>query len=420
MKKVAIIPARSGSKGLPNKNILLLGDKPLIAYSIEAAINSKEFEKVIVTTDSLEYKDIAEKYGAEVIMRSEKLSNDTATSFMVIEDVLNKLNIPCDCFMLLQPTSPFRNENHIKESIELFEQNSDKFNFLVSMEEAHKTANLIKVIEEDMSLKHYDMDFSNYTRQKYKEYAPNGAIFLAKIDNYLKQKHFFSKDSMAYIMNREDSIDIDNKLDFEIAISILIKRNKKKILAKSIKDQIAKKEDKFNKKTDITLIGHSIMDNWKLTNFHNLSVNNLGISGISTTEYQQDILDKNKITYLSPYTFLMVGTNDIVDENLTDEDIIKNINHLIDSLYAINPQTKIYFLEMTSVLFRMDRPKNRIFNLNEKIKSSIKDKVHYVELNKFMTDKFGNLDAKYTVDGLHFSDKGYEKLEEILTKEIKL
>jgi len=120
MKKIAIIPARSGSKGLPNKNILMLGNKPLIAYTIEAALKSREFERVIVSTDSLEYKYIAEKFGAEVFMRSEELSNDKASSFVVIEDVLNKIETTVDYFVLLQVTSPFRNENHIKESIKLF------------------------------------------------------------------------------------------------------------------------------------------------------------------------------------------------------------------------------------------------------------------------------------------------------------
>ncbi|EJB4141353.1 acylneuraminate cytidylyltransferase, partial [Escherichia coli] len=89
-KKIAIIPARSGSKGLPNKNILMLFDKPLIAYTIEAAIKSELFEKVIVSTDSCEYKDIALRHGAEVIMRDKSLASDTATSYMVVKDVLEK------------------------------------------------------------------------------------------------------------------------------------------------------------------------------------------------------------------------------------------------------------------------------------------------------------------------------------------
>lgn len=418
MKKIAIIPARSGSKGLPNKNILLLGDKPLIAYTIEAALNSNSFDKVIVSTDSLEYKQIAEKYGAEVMMRDERLASDTATSYMVIEDVLSRVEKGYDYFMLLQPTSPFRNEQHIKESIELFENNSDKFNFLVSMEESSKTSSLIKVIDEDSSLKNYNMDFSNYTRQKYKEYFPNGAIFIGKIENYLAQKHFFSADSIAYFMNKEDSIDIDDRLDFEIAISILTKKNKKKILENSIISQIEKKKDLFNKGEEITLLGHSIMDNWDLDSFKGYKVNNLGISGISTLEYQKYILDKNKIQKLGKYAFVMLGTNDIVDEKLTDDDIVENINKFIDDIKKINSEVKIYFLEMTSVAFRLDRSRDRIYKLNELIKKRIAAKVNYVELNKYMTDEFKNFKLEYTVDGLHFSKAGYKKLEEILEKEI--
>lgn len=420
MKKIAIIPARSGSKGLPNKNILLLGNKPLMAYTIEAAINSKEFVRVIVSTDSLEYKEIAERYGAEVILRGEELSNDTATSFMVIEDVLKKVENDYDYFMLLQPTSPFRNENHIRESIELFEENSDKFNFLVSMEESSKTSKLIKIIDEDQSLKNYDIDFSKYARQQYKEYFPNGAIFIGKVDNYLKQKHFFSKDSLAYFMNKEDSIDIDDKLDFEIAIAILTKKNKAQILEDSIKTQIKQKENLFEKVENITLIGHSIMDRWQIKSFKNYSINNLGISGISTREYQKYILDENKIKQLGEYVFLMLGTNDIVDERLTDKDIIENIEKFIDDLYKINREAKIYFLEMTSVAFRLDRSKQRIYSLNKLIKEAISKKVNYVELNKYMTDKFENLCLEYTDDGLHLNLNGYKKLEEILDKEIDI
>ena len=109
MNKIAIITARSGSKGLKDKNIIDLCGKPLIAYSILAAIESRLFKRVIVSTDSDHYADISKKYGAEVMMRGENLSNDKATSFMVIEDVLNRLEEDVDYFVLLQPTSPMRN-----------------------------------------------------------------------------------------------------------------------------------------------------------------------------------------------------------------------------------------------------------------------------------------------------------------------
>lgn len=418
MKKIAIIPARSGSKGLPNKNILMLGNKPLIAYTIEAALKSNEFERVIVSTDSLEYKYIAEKFGAEVFMRREELSNDKASSFVVIEDVLNKIGTTIDYFVLLQVTSPFRNENHIKESIELFENSISEYDFLVSMQKSDKSSSLIKPIYDNGTLEEYNIDYSNYSRQKYDEYHPNGAIFIGKVKEYLEQKHFFGKRSKAYFMNKEDSIDIDDSLDFEIAITILTKKNKGENLIKAIKNRIEQKNDLFNEVKDITLIGNSLFDNWRIEKLNNNSAVNLGIAGISTKQYQEYILNENKIKYIANKTIIMTGTNDIVDKSLNFEDILNNINKLIESLLKINKNTKIYFIEVPSIAFRMDRNKEEIFKLNEYLKNNLDESIKYIEVNEDMTDDFKNLKLEYTYDGLHFNEEGYKILEKILEKEI--
>ena len=418
MKKIAIIPARSGSKGLPNKNILMLGNKPLIAYTIEAALKSKEFERVIVSTDSLEYKYIAEKFGAEVFMRSEELSNDKASSFVVIEDILNKIETPVDYFVLLQVTSPFRNENHIKESIEIFENGISEYDFLVSMQKSDKSSSLIKPIYDSGTLEEYNIDYSNYSRQKYDEYHPNGAIFIGKVKEYLEQKHFFGKRAKAYFMNKEDSVDIDDSIDFEIAITILNKKNKEENLIKAIKNRIQQKNDLFNEVKDITLIGNSLFDNWKIEKLNNNSVTNLGIAGISTKQYQEYILNQNKIKHIANKTIIMTGTNDIVDKSLNFEDILNNINKLIESLLRINKDTKIYFIEIPSIAFRMDRNKEEIFKLNEYLKNNLEKRVKYIEVNKYMTDDFKNLKLEFTYDGLHFNEEGYKILEKILEKEI--
>ena len=99
MNKIAIIPARSGSKGLKDKNIIDLCGRPLMAYSIEAAIKSSCFNRVIVSTDSEKYGKIAKQYGAEVMYRGAKLSDDKATTFMVLEDILDRLKEPLDYFI---------------------------------------------------------------------------------------------------------------------------------------------------------------------------------------------------------------------------------------------------------------------------------------------------------------------------------
>lgn len=218
MKRIAIIPARSGSKGLRDKNIIDLCGKPLIAYTIEAAIQTKSFESVIVSTDSQYYAEISHQYGADVMMRGETLSNDKATTYMVLEDILkNRLLNPIDYFVLLQPTSPLRTSTHIKEAMEMFESRYADFDFLVSMKESEHAKVLVNPIDEDDSLKYFDTDFSNYRRQGYKDYSPNGAIFIAKPEAYLKQKHFFGAKSLAYVMTAEDSVDIDHAIDLELA-----------------------------------------------------------------------------------------------------------------------------------------------------------------------------------------------------------
>lgn len=222
MKRIAIIPARSGSKGLKDKNIIDLCGKPLIAYSIEAALETGLFDHVIVSTDSEHYAEIAQHYGAEVMMRGEVLSNDKATTFMVLEDILkNRLQESIDYFVLLQPTSPLRTSKHITEAIEKFESKIEHFDFLVSMKEAEHAKVLVNPIDDDESLKYFDTDFSNYRRQGYKDYSPNGAIFIAKPDSYLKQKHFFGVKALSYIMSAEDSVDIDGALDLVVAKAIL-------------------------------------------------------------------------------------------------------------------------------------------------------------------------------------------------------
>lgn len=418
MKKIAIIPARAGSKGLPNKNILMLGDRPLMVYTIEAALKSNKLDRVIVSTDSLEYKYIAEKFGAEVLMRDPQLANDTASSFVVIEDVLKRIE-NVEYFVLLQVTSPFRNYNHINESIDLFEKNYSKYNFLVSMQKSDKPSSLIKKIGEDRSLKEYEVNFSNYARQQYEEYHPNGAIFIGKVKEYLLQKHFLGEKSLAYFMTKEDSIDIDDVLDFELAESIIKKRNENIYLKKCIKNQILKKYRLINKKIDILLIGDDIFARWAIKKFSKYSVTNMAISGINTKDYIELVFEKNKIENLPKYIFLMLGINDI-KSSLAMPDIVKNINIIINKLIQIDNQIKIFFIEISSIYFRKEMRKEDIFLLNSFLKENLISSVKYIETNKYLTDEFGNLKLDYTNDGLNFNEIGYKQFEYALKKEINL
>ena len=127
MKNLAIIPARSGSKGLPDKNIKPLLGKPLMAYSIEAAIASGVFDEVMVSTDSEKYAEIAKSWGANVpFLRSKVTASDTASSWDMADEVLNnyrdKFGLTFDTFCLLQPTSPLRTAENIRAAYYLYSQ----------------------------------------------------------------------------------------------------------------------------------------------------------------------------------------------------------------------------------------------------------------------------------------------------------
>ena len=389
MKKIAIIPARAGSKGLSNKNVLMLEDKPLMAHTIEAALESKEFERVIVSTDSLEYKYIAEKFGAEVLMRDAELASDTASSFVVIEDILKKIT-DIDYFVLLQVTSPFRNYYHIRESIDLFEKNYNKYDFLVSMQKSDKPSFLIKTIGEDGSLK-----------------------------EYLLQKHFLGDKSLAYFMNKEDSIDIDDILDFEVASNILKKKNKEKHLSKMVEKKILEKKKLLNSKKDISLIGGTIFEAWDIETLGNKTVNNFGIEGMTVDQYKKIVCELLKVEYLSEKIIIMLDINNIISK-LSKEQILDEIKEITESLLAKNKEIKIYFVEIPSVIFRADVKKEEIFSLNEYLKNSLGKSIKYIELNKKMTDEFKNLKLEYTYDGYHFNEEGYKVMGKVIEKEIFL
>ena len=217
MRKIAVIPARSGSKGLADKNIAPLCGKPLMAYSIEAARDSGIFERVLVSTDSEKYAAIAREYGAGVCMRPAHLADDTATTYDVLADLFAADTYGADYFVLLQPTSPLRTAEHIRQAAALFESRFDEADSLVSVTEAPFPPSLVKPIGADLSLRCFDEDFAHYRRQNQRYYSPNGAIYMAKFAPYLAKKHFYGERGVAYIMDAADSVDIDDEVDIKLA-----------------------------------------------------------------------------------------------------------------------------------------------------------------------------------------------------------
>ncbi|MFL0197700.1 acylneuraminate cytidylyltransferase family protein [Clostridium sp. WILCCON 0269] len=224
---LAIIPARSGSKGIIDKNIKEINNKPLMVYTIDACIKSKIFDGIIVSTDSEKYAKIAENYGASVpFLRPDELSTDTASNHDVILHVLNeikKMGNSYDYIVLLQPTSPLRNGKHILESVDKL-LNYDA-NSIVSICEVDHPSNINIVLDSNMRLDFLFDDNKKMRRQDMeKEYRINGAIYICKTDYFLKYKSFYREKSYPYIMDKISSIDIDDIYQFEF-VKFIINNN---------------------------------------------------------------------------------------------------------------------------------------------------------------------------------------------------
>ncbi len=232
MKIIGIIPARKGSKGIKNKNIKLLNNIPLIGHTIKSALNSKVFDKIIVTTDSRKIASISKSFGAEVpFLRPKKLATDSALAIPTIIHALKKTEIifkeKYDIVCMLQPTSPLRKINHYKKILRLFKNNFQKFDSIISVKDVNNYSPYkMKIIKNNKLLDYKKWPVENPPRQSLpKIYIVNGAFYITKRNILLQQNSFKGKKCMPFLMKENDSINIDNEYDFYLAEKI-IKLNK--------------------------------------------------------------------------------------------------------------------------------------------------------------------------------------------------
>jgi len=224
---LGLIPARGGSKGLPRKNIRPLLGKPLIAWTIEQAKVSKYVDKVVVSTDDEEIAEVAKQYGAKVpFMRPKELARDDTPGIDVVFHAMNwftkNKNKQYDLIILLQPTSPLRTAEDIDKAIELLFLKKAKA--IVSVCEVDHHPLWTNTLPENGCMKDFiRKEIMNKNRQELPTfYGLNGAIYLAYWDYIKEQKGFFGKETFAYIMPKERSVDIDSELDLKLA-EILMK-----------------------------------------------------------------------------------------------------------------------------------------------------------------------------------------------------
>jgi CMP-N,N'-diacetyllegionaminic acid synthase len=225
MKVLAIVPARCGSKGFPNKNIVKIGHKTLLELAVKVGLDCKVIDDVYVSTDCKEYENIALKAGAKSLgLRPKEFATDTAKSIDVVIDLINRLDEKYDYAILLQPTSPIRKPKDIDIMISLLrEKNVDACVSVTQFEEPHPYK--LKSIDSDGYVKSFiDGTTSEVPRHSLpKVYALNGAIYITKVKIIMNEKTFLPKRTVPYVMNI--NINIDSEEDF-IFLEAMIEKNK--------------------------------------------------------------------------------------------------------------------------------------------------------------------------------------------------
>jgi N-acylneuraminate cytidylyltransferase len=219
---LALIPARGGSKGIPRKNIAPLGDRPLIAWTIEAAKASSYIDRTVLSSDNDEIIEVARRYGCEApFKRDASLSGDTATTMGVVMDVLTRLD-GFDWIVLLQPTSPLRNAADIDGCIATMV--AAQAPAAVSVRPAEDHPYLVFETAPDGRMRHFAPPPNGVSLRR-QDLPPawclNGAVYVAQVDWLRSRRDFLSTDTVAYPMPAQRSVDIDTPDDLEKVRSIV-------------------------------------------------------------------------------------------------------------------------------------------------------------------------------------------------------
>lgn len=221
---IGLIPARGGSKGLPRKNIIDLNGLPLIAWSINAGLNSKHLDRIYVSTEDEEIAAVAEKHGAFVIPRPMELAQDTTLSEPVFEhaiEFLKEQGIEVDKLCVLQPTSPLRTSDDVDQAFESYDKNNAKC-VLSVFEPKHTAAKAYKV-NDDGSINGLLFDAAPYTRRQDLPTTcnPNGAVYLFSAADFMENKLIPREKVFPLVMCESRSADIDTIHDLKEVQQIL-------------------------------------------------------------------------------------------------------------------------------------------------------------------------------------------------------
>ena len=218
---LGIIPARGGSKGIPRKNIKILADKPLISWTIEEALKSTFFDRVILSSEDNERIEVAKKYDCDIpFIRPKELAMDDTPAIDVVLHALGAIEEKYDFIVLLQPTSPIRKAFHIDEAISFLIKNESRS--LVSVCEVKKSPFWMFTIDRHNNLKPiFESNIPLRRQDSPQIYILNGAIYIASPSFLNINKTFLDKETISFIMDAKASFDIDDELDWTICQTII-------------------------------------------------------------------------------------------------------------------------------------------------------------------------------------------------------
>ena len=215
---LALVPARGGSKRIPNKNIIEFCGSPLINMTLKCSLNSEYIDEIVVSTDNKKISEVANKFDVEVIQRPNNISGDHSPTIDTILHVLEYKNNGFEIIVLLQPTSPLRTANDIDRALEYHQDKNSQS--VISVCETEHNIQHINVLPESKNMKNFinENDVKTRTQDLTKHYRLNGALYIADIPSIKKNKTFFmGENTYAYIMDKINSIDIDDQYDLKVA-----------------------------------------------------------------------------------------------------------------------------------------------------------------------------------------------------------
>jgi CMP-N,N'-diacetyllegionaminic acid synthase len=228
IQRLAIIPARGGSKGLPRKNLRSLSGKPLIAHTIEAARVARSVQRIVVSTESSEIAEVGRQYGAEVpFLRPSELASDETPTLPVLQHVLAQLEATEGCtpeiIVLLQPTSPLRQAEDIDRAVALLERSGA--DSVVSLCAAEHHPAWMRRLEGNRVLPFLENE-AEYTRRQDMPpvYRLNGAVYVTRRRILMEENRILGLDTRGLVMDAESSVDIDTLLDLKVADLIMQER----------------------------------------------------------------------------------------------------------------------------------------------------------------------------------------------------